>query len=90
MKSAIVRARIDESLKMEVESVLDQLGLSVSEAIGLFMAQIKLRHGIPFDVKIPNKTTLKTFKDTDKNKNLVHLNTPNTKTKKRSCKIIGV
>lgn len=71
MKTAVVRARIDEGLKTDVESVLNQLGLSMSEAIGLYMAQIKLRHGIPFDIRVPNKSTLKTFKDTDAKRNLV-------------------
>jgi DNA-damage-inducible protein J len=71
MKTATVRARIDEGLKGDVERVLNQLGLSVSEAISLFMAQIKLKRGIPFDIRIPNKVTLKTLKDTDTGKNLV-------------------
>lgn len=71
MKAATVRARVDEHLKIDVEHVLDKLGISISEAISLFMSQIKLRKGIPFDVRIPNKTTLKTFEDTDKKRNLV-------------------
>jgi DNA-damage-inducible protein J len=71
MKAATVRARIDENLKIDVEHVLKKLGLSISEAIILFMAQIKLKKGIPFNVKIPNKTTLKTFKDTDADRNLI-------------------
>lgn len=71
MKAATVRARVDEHLKIDVEHVLDKLGLSISEAICLFMSQIKLRKGIPFDIKIPNKITLKTFEDTDKKRNLV-------------------
>lgn len=71
MKAAVVRARIDKNLKSEVEQVLDKLGLTISEAINLFMAQIKLKKAIPFDIKIPNRTTIKTFEDTDKNRNLV-------------------
>ncbi len=71
MKAATVRARIDEELKVDVEHVLGELGLSVSEAISLFMAQIKLRRGIPFDISVPNSVTLKTFKDTDAGKNLI-------------------
>jgi DNA-damage-inducible protein J len=65
MKTATVRARIDEKVKEDVEQVLRKLGLTVSEAISLFMAQIRLRRGIPFDVTVPNKETLKVFKDTD-------------------------
>jgi DNA-damage-inducible protein J len=72
MKAAIVRARIDQELKTDVEHVLAKLGLSVSEAISLFMAQIKLKKGIPFDIRVPNEETLKTFEDTDAGRNLVH------------------
>lgn len=71
MKTETVRARIEPKLKHDVESVLDKLGLSVSVAIELFLRQVKLNNGIPFDIKIPNKTTVKTFQETDKGKNLV-------------------
>ncbi len=70
MKTETVRARITPSLKHDVEIVLDELGLTFSEAIELFLRQIKLNHGIPFAIKIPNDVTLKTFSDTDKDKNL--------------------
>ena len=71
MKAAMVRARVDKEVKVLVEHILEPLGLSVSEAINLFMSQIILTKGIPFEIKLPNKTTLKTFKDTDENLNLV-------------------
>lgn len=71
MKTATVRARIEPQLKHDVEHVLVELGLSFSEAIVLFLKQVKLNNGIPFDIRIPNKQTIKTFKDTDKGKNLV-------------------
>lgn len=70
MKTATVRARIEPKLKHDVESVLAQLGLSFSEAIELFLTQVKLNNGIPFDIRIPNKATQKTFEDTNKGKNL--------------------
>jgi DNA-damage-inducible protein J len=57
MKTATVRARIEPKLKHDAESVLTQLGLSFSEAIELFLTQVKLTNGIPFDIKIPNKIT---------------------------------
>ena len=76
MKTMTVRARIDPDLKHAVESVLTELGLSVSEAIELFLRQVKLNNGIPFDIRIPNKVTLKTFEDTDKGKNLTRYKNP--------------
>ncbi len=65
-KTETVRARIEPKLKHDVESVLDELGLSVSDAIVLFLRQVKLNHGIPFDIKIPNNVTLKTFEASDR------------------------
>ncbi|KTD70341.1 Antitoxin DinJ [Legionella santicrucis] len=70
MKTATVRARVEPELKLEVESVLNELGLSVSEAIEIYLRQIKLVHGIPFDIRIPNKTTQETFEHTDRGENL--------------------
>jgi len=70
LKSETVRARVSPTLKYDVESVLEKLGLSMSEAIVLFMSQIKLRKGLPFDVRIPNKATRKTLDDADKGKDL--------------------
>jgi len=69
--STIIRARTEPSLKAEVELVFKTLGLSATQAINLFYHQVKLRKGLPFDVTIPNKTTLKTFNDTDMKKNMV-------------------
>ena len=70
-KSAMIRARIEEELKEEVGKVFDKLGLTTTEAITLFYKQIKLYNGLPFDVRIPNKTTKKTLDETDKKKNLI-------------------
>jgi len=70
MKTETVRARIEPKLKHDVELVLAELGLSFSEAIELFLRQVKLNKGIPFDIRIPNKTTSQVFEDTDKGKNL--------------------
>ena len=70
MKTEIVRARVNPALKHEVECVLKHLGLSMSEAIVLYLSQIKLRNGIPFEVHIPNKITKKTLEAADAGKNL--------------------
>ena len=76
MKTETVRARIEPKLKHDVELVLTELGLSFSEAIELFLRQVKLNQGIPFDIPIPNKITNQTFEDTNKGKNLTrHKNT---------------
>ena len=67
-KSAMIRARSEPGLKAEVDRIFHKLGLSCSEAINLFFKQVTLKKGIPFDVTIPNKTTLKAMKDVEKKK----------------------
>jgi DNA-damage-inducible protein J len=70
MKTETVRARVEPALKNDVESILSTLGLSMSQAIELYLWQIKLKHGIPFDVRIPNEVTKATFSQTDRGEEL--------------------
>lgn len=69
-KTAMIRARTEPKLKKEVELIFNKLGLSSTEAINLFYKQVRLRKGIPFEIKIPNKVTRETFEKTDKRKEL--------------------
>lgn len=43
--------RINEQIKEEIAPILNELGLSLSEAINIFLHQIKINNGLPFDVK---------------------------------------
>ena len=70
-KSATVRARIEPDLKNRAEKVFRKLGLSTTQAINLFYKQVELRNGLPFEVVIPNKTTRRTFSNTDVGKDLI-------------------
>jgi DNA-damage-inducible protein J len=56
-KTATVRARVEPDLKDEAEGVLQELGLNPTAAITLYYQQIVKRHGLPFDVALPNATT---------------------------------
>jgi len=69
-RSAMIRARTEPGLKAAAERVFHRLGLSCSEAINLFFAQVTMRKGIPFDVAIPNRTTLKAIKDVEEKKTI--------------------
>ncbi|MDX1920715.1 MAG: type II toxin-antitoxin system RelB/DinJ family antitoxin [Candidatus Caenarcaniphilales bacterium] len=69
-KSAMIRARVNPELKEQVEEIFEQLGLNATEAITLFYKQVQLNHGIPFDLKIPNKVTRRTMQKTDLKKEL--------------------
>ncbi len=67
-KSAMIRARTEPSLKLQAEKIFHKLGLSCSEAINLFFRQVTLKKAIPFDIALPNKTTLKALKDAEEGK----------------------
>jgi len=63
MLDATVRARIDSGLKNEVEAIFHELGLTTSQAITLFLKKVKIERGIPFELKIPNETTIKAMNE---------------------------
>ncbi len=54
-KNAYINVRVHEETKTEVDQILDSLGINMSTAIDLYLNQIKLKKGLPFDVKIPKK-----------------------------------
>ena len=56
--STTIQTRIDPKVKKQAKKILDTLGLTMSEAIGAYLRQIVLRKGIPFELKIPNETTM--------------------------------
>ena len=57
-KSESVLIRVEPQIKKESETILKQLGLSMSSAVGLFLQQIIMQKRIPFDVAISYKRPL--------------------------------
>jgi DNA-damage-inducible protein J len=53
VRETTVRARVPASLKTEAEEVFDALGITSSDAIRLFLNQVRLRRGLPFPVSLP-------------------------------------
>lgn len=60
-----VQARMEPDLKKAAEAVFDQLGISATEAIRIFYKQVELHQGLPFEVKIPNETTLAALQEAE-------------------------
>lgn len=52
-RTSNVFARVEPEIKDQAEQVLNQLGISMSNAVGMFLRQIVLQRGIPFDMKLP-------------------------------------
>lgn len=70
-KSAMVRARLEPSLKDHAENIFHRLGLNATQAITMFYKQVELRDGLPFNVAIPTPTTKHTMRESDAGRDLV-------------------
>ena len=58
MLTSEIRSRIEPELKEEAQDVLNRVGLNISDAIRLFLRQVIVAKGLPFEVReIPNATT---------------------------------
>ena len=69
-KTAVIQTRVDPAVKQHAETILKKLNISMSEAISMYLAQITLHNGIPFELKIPNDITVKTLMDAENGNDL--------------------
>ena len=52
-KNETIHVRVNSKVKSNAESALDMLGISISEAVNMFLCQVNLTGGLPFAVKLP-------------------------------------
>jgi len=57
-KTSSVYTRVEPELKEQVEQVLLKLGIPMASAINLFLHQIVLHKGLPFELKLPPRMPL--------------------------------
>ncbi|MBA3075667.1 MAG: type II toxin-antitoxin system RelB/DinJ family antitoxin [Anaerolineae bacterium] len=62
-KTATITIRVAPQLKKESEEIFDELGLTTTQAISLFLKQTALNKGLPFAVEIPNEDTIQAIED---------------------------
>lgn len=55
-KDSYVRARVDKRLKQDTDRIFQRMGLSTTEAIRLFLVQVRIRKALPFRVGLGNPT----------------------------------
>jgi DNA-damage-inducible protein J len=60
---------LDTNLKEQAKEIYKHYGLSLSEAVNMFLAQSVFNRGIPFEIKIPNDMTLQTMNDIETGEN---------------------
>lgn len=52
-KTETLHIRVNESVKSNAEETLSRLGISISEAVNMFLCQVELTGGLPFEVRLP-------------------------------------
>ena len=55
-KDAVLTVRIDSETKKNAEAVLKNIGLDYSKAVNIFLKQVVIHNGIPFDVSLNKET----------------------------------
>ncbi|MDP2904067.1 MAG: type II toxin-antitoxin system RelB/DinJ family antitoxin [Methylovulum sp.] len=63
MPSTIINTSIDTEIDAKARHVLSNLGLSMNEAIILFLNNIVESKKIPFSIDLPNKETIAAIED---------------------------
>lgn len=62
--------KLDKHTKEEAKKIFSQLGISMGDAVNMFLAQVTLNKGIPFEITIPNNETKNVLRDILDNKNV--------------------
>ena len=66
-KTDTLNIRIEPELKKKVETILNDLGMNIADAVTIFLKQVVMTDSIPFIIKKPsfNKETLQAIKETN-------------------------
>ena len=57
-RTSNIYVRIEPNIKEQAEAILEKLGIPMSNAVSIFLRQVVMQNGLPFEVKIPNTKPL--------------------------------
>ena len=55
--TTMMHIRVDEETKAEATRTLEELGLSLSDAVRLFLKRVVIEEGLPLTLKVPSHRT---------------------------------
>ncbi len=61
----MLHIRIDDDIKTQADETLAAMGLSMSEAVRLFLHRVVAEQALPFEVKVPNARTRAAMNEAD-------------------------
>ncbi len=59
----MVHVRINKRIKTKAAKTLASMGLSVSDAVRVLLTRVAAEKALPFDVKVPNATTIAAIRE---------------------------
>ena len=65
MTTAMVHVRVDEKIKAQATEALAAMGLSVSDAVRVFLIRVVAEQQMPFALKVPNAQTRTALEEAD-------------------------
>ena len=68
MATTMVHVRVDEKVKATAARNLSAMGMSVSDAVRILLVRVAAEKALPFEVKVPNRTTVKAMEAADQRK----------------------
>jgi DNA-damage-inducible protein J len=66
MATKMVHVCVDEKVKEKAAKTLAAMGMSVSDAVRILLVRVAAEKALPFDVKVPNATTVKAMRAADR------------------------
>lgn len=66
MATTMVHVRVDEKTKARAAEALAGMGISVSDAVRMLLVRVAAEKALPFEVKVPNATTVKAMRAADR------------------------
>ncbi|HET8997506.1 MAG TPA: type II toxin-antitoxin system RelB/DinJ family antitoxin [Acetobacteraceae bacterium] len=55
--TTMLHVRVDEETKEQATAALEAMGLSLSDAVRVFLRRVAVEQAIPFPIKVPNAET---------------------------------
>ena len=62
--------KLDKEAKEQAKLIFKELGITMGDAFNMFLSQVNLHKGIPFEIRIPNDTTEQVIREARVGKNV--------------------
>ena len=64
-KSATMNIRTDPAVKIQAEAIYRSFGITLTDAVNIFLRKSIMEGGLPFDMRQPNADTIAAMKEAD-------------------------